>query len=66
MSGVLQKLKILLPHWAEHNIEHARTYGEWAQKAERAGAAGLALVLKEIAAESERLNALFEKAKKTL
>ena len=62
----IQKLKILLPHWAEHNIEHARTYGEWALKAETAGAGELASLLKEIKAESEKLNALFEKAEKTL
>ncbi len=65
-AEVIHKLKVLLPHWAEHNIEHARTYGEWAQKAEKAGAGGLASILKEIAAESERLNALFDRAKKML
>ena len=63
---MMQKLKILLPHWADHNTEHVRTYMEWAQKAESAGADGLALVLKEIADEGERLTALFEKAKKML
>ena len=64
-AKILQRLKVLLPHWAGHNIEHARTYAEWAQKAEQAGAGGLAAVLREIAAESERLNAIFEKAEKT-
>lgn len=63
---VRQKLKILLPHWAEHNAEHARTYLEWAQKAESAGADELAMVLRQIAEETGKLDALFEKAKKLL
>ena len=63
---VREKLKVLLPHWAGHNAEHAGTYMEWAQKAEAAGAGELALALKEIAEESGKLNALFARAEKAL
>jgi hypothetical protein len=34
------KLRVLLPHWIEHNGEHAWEFREWAG---RAGAAGEAL-----------------------
>lgn len=30
------KLRVLIPHWIEHNEEHAEEFGEWA---EHAGAA---------------------------
>ena len=29
----LQKLRILVPHWIEHNGEHAEEFREWAEKA---------------------------------
>jgi FtsZ-binding cell division protein ZapB len=27
------KLRVLLPHWIEHNSEHAEEFREWSQKA---------------------------------
>jgi hypothetical protein len=27
------KLRILLPHWIDHNAEHAAEFREWAEKA---------------------------------
>ncbi len=62
----IEKLKILLKHWIEHNHEHAETYIEWAEKARAAGNADLAGMLKEIAAETKKIDALFEKAKKAI
>jgi len=58
----ISKLKHLLGHWAEHNTEHARTYQEWAKKADALGKAELADVLEEIARETEKLDAMFKKA----
>jgi hypothetical protein len=29
----LEKLRALLPHWIEHNGEHARGFQEWAERA---------------------------------
>jgi cobalt/nickel transport system ATP-binding protein len=60
-SDTVKKIKILLSHWAEHNIEHAKTYLEWADKAEAAGEKELAQLLREIAKESEKMNGLFKK-----
>jgi len=29
----LEKLRILIPHWIEHNTEHSDEFREWAEKA---------------------------------
>lgn len=33
----LEKLRVLLPHWIEHNQEHAVEFREWAGQAGEAG-----------------------------
>ncbi|MGQ9467624.1 MAG: hypothetical protein ACUVXE_10020 [Anaerolineae bacterium] len=33
-----EKLRVLIPHWMEHNDEHAAEFRQWAQKAGEAGA----------------------------
>jgi len=33
----LEKLQVLLPHWIEHNEEHATEFREWARRAGEAG-----------------------------
>jgi hypothetical protein len=33
----LDKLRALLPHWIEHNQEHAADYVRWAEVADSAG-----------------------------
>jgi hypothetical protein len=33
MMEETEKLRVLLPHWIEHNSEHASEFREWAQKA---------------------------------
>lgn len=30
----VEKLKVLLPHWIEHNQEHAQEFRTWAKRAE--------------------------------
>jgi hypothetical protein len=32
-----EKLRVLLPHWMEHNDEHAAEFRAWAEKARTAG-----------------------------
>ena len=46
------KLRVLLPHWIEHNTEHAAEFRQWAEKAR---AAGLAEVGDEIALAAKEL-----------
>lgn len=36
-SDDLAKLRILLPHWIEHNEEHADSFRKWAEKARGLG-----------------------------
>ena len=33
----IEKLRALLPHWIEHNHDHALEFGRWADTAEQAG-----------------------------
>jgi len=58
----LDKLKHLLEHWIEHNNAHVKTYEEWAAKAESLGEKELAGILGTIAAESRKLEGLFNRA----
>ena len=46
----LARLRILLPHWIEHNDEHAEGFREWAAKARELGLEAVAEQL-EVAAE---------------
>jgi hypothetical protein len=33
----VEKLRVLIPHWIEHNDEHAAEYRRWAEQAGQAG-----------------------------
>jgi hypothetical protein len=46
-SDELAKLRVLLPHWIEHNGEHAERFREWAGKAREMG-------LEEVARQIEK------------
>jgi len=37
MPDDLAKLRILLPHWIEHNEEHAASFQRWAARARELG-----------------------------
>jgi hypothetical protein len=37
MASDVDKLRVLLPHWIEHNAEHAAEFRTWAEKARAAG-----------------------------
>lgn len=56
------KLHHLLGHWAEHNIEHAKTYKDWSGKADALGKKELAVVLKKISDETMAMDTHFKKA----
>jgi rubrerythrin len=61
---VMEKLGKLIPHWMEHNEEHARSYLRWAEEAEAAGFRELARILKKVHEETVKINDLFEEAGK--
>ena len=52
----LQKLRVLLPHWIEHNAEHAAEFREWAVRASAAGQEGPATDIALAADEMEWVN----------
>jgi hypothetical protein len=58
----LEKLKKLLPHWMEHNDEHARTYKDWAERMSSLDKEELSEALKAIHHECHKLRKLFEEA----
>lgn len=51
----IEKLRVLLPHWLEHNASHADDYRAWI---ERARAAGADHVAEHLAAAVEKLEAV--------
>ena len=61
----LQKLRVLLPHWIEHNAEHAAEFREWAERASAAGQDGPAtdvtLAAEELKWVNEQLAVALEK-----
>ena len=61
----LQKLRVLLPHWIEHNAEHAAEFREWAERARVAGQEGpasdIALAAEELKWANEQLAAALKK-----
>ena len=56
------KLIKLLEHWIRHNQEHAKTYGDWAEKAAAGSKREVSILLNEAVSLSIDLNRKFEKA----
>jgi hypothetical protein len=59
------KVRALLPHWIEHNAEHAAEFRHWAEKVRAAGqeevAEEIALAAKELGWVNEALRAALDK-----
>lgn len=58
----MDKLRHLIEHWMEHNVEHAATYNEWASRAEANGKVDASETLRKVASETGRLNAMLREA----
>ena len=43
----LEKLRVVLPHWIEHNIGHGREFAKWAETLASAGEEEIAGLLKK-------------------
>jgi len=52
----LDKLRVLLPHWIEHNGEHAAEFREWAERALVAEREDVAWNIKVASEQLERAN----------
>lgn len=59
----LRKLLILIEHWKEHNIEHAETYIEWAEKT---GNKNISEILRQAATATTDINLIFERLQKVI
>jgi len=57
-----EKLGKLLEYWIKHNEEHAKTYLEWAKKADGEGLKDVVGLLEEASELTMSVNRLFEKA----
>lgn len=57
-----QKLLTLLDHWQDHNADHAKTYTQWADRAEAKGMTEVAGMLREVAEITIALNEKFDAA----
>jgi hypothetical protein len=62
----IERLKALLEHWLEHNVEHAESYGQWAKRLEEEGETEISLILRQIHAKAVEISNLFRKAKRLL
>lgn len=58
----LVKLPIRLSYWMNHNLEHAREFRQWAERAEDFGLEEVSSKLEEAAKHMERLNRYLESA----
>lgn len=58
----IDKLRVLLPHWVEHNGEHAGEFRAWAERARAAGEGHLAEHIEAAAAQMEAANQHLESA----
>ena len=58
----IEKLRILLPHWIEHNRNHAAEFSQWAASARTEGSESLAALLDKAAANMAATDELLKKA----
>lgn len=52
----LEKLRVLLVRWIDHNLEHAQEFRQWARRAEESGSEEAASKLEAAAQEMKVLN----------
>ncbi len=62
----LAKLRILLPHWIEHNDEHAESFRKWAGKARGIGLEAAARWIEEAVMHMATCNEALAEALKAL
>jgi len=58
----IEKLRALLPHWIEHNRDHALEFGRWAGTAEEAGHEAAAGLIRQAMQSIQQANDDLERA----
>lgn len=64
-SGTLtdrDKLRKMIEHWIDHNVEHAKSFEQWAERARDMGEAGVADIIDRAARDMTQLNETFAEA----
>lgn len=62
----IDKLRALLPHWLEHNEEHAADFARWAATVEEAGHGKAATQIRDAIERMEQVNEALRAALETL
>lgn len=58
----IDKLRVLLPHWVEHNHHHGDEFRKWASQAREEGQGPVAELLEQAVASMAATDALLEQA----
>jgi predicted glycosyltransferase len=58
----MEKLRVLLPHWIQHNRGHAEEYGKWSALARQAGETEVADHIESAIAAMNQASELLDKA----
>jgi hypothetical protein len=58
----IEKLRVLIPHWIEHNKGHGTDCQKWAETARKEGEEKIADFIEEAIEAMEKVNVLLEKA----
>lgn len=58
----IEKLRILLPHWIEHNRDHGREFAKWAASVRNAGKGETAELLERAAAALQKADSALGEA----
>ena len=58
----IEKLRALLPHWIEHNEEHAAEFERWAEMAASAAHEKAAELIRSAARQMEQASATLQRA----
>lgn len=58
----IEKLRVLLPHWLEHNRHHAAEFRQWASSARNEDAGRLAELLERAAAGTAAVDEILKEA----
>ena len=61
-ATTMEKLRVLLPHWIEHNHNHEAEFRKWADSARTEGQGSLAALLDKAAANMAATDEILQKA----
>lgn len=61
-KSVKEKLRILLPHWLEHNHGHLHEFAQWAQAAREEGEVEVAALIEKAMAAMQHTDAALSEA----